>query len=84
MKAQPMRYSMLIQWSPEDVAYLVSLPEWEGRVFNPVTHGDTYEEAAKQGVEALELIVASTLDDGQSLPEVAVYRSLEPAGIQTS
>ena len=23
------RYSMLIQWSDEDQAYLVTLPEWE-------------------------------------------------------
>lgn len=35
------RYSMLIQWSEEDTAFLVTLPEWEGRVYNPVTHGDT-------------------------------------------
>ena len=25
------RYSMLIQWSDEDEAHLVTLPEWEGR-----------------------------------------------------
>ena len=38
----PLRYSMVIQWSEEDDAFLVTLPEWEGRVFNPVTHGETY------------------------------------------
>ena len=43
------RYSMVIQWSEEDAAYLVTLLEWEGRVFNPVTHGDTYEEAVRNG-----------------------------------
>ncbi len=84
MNAQSIQYSMLIQWSPEDDAFLVSLPEWEGRVFNPVTHGDTYQEAANNGREVLELIVASALDNGQSLPEVAVYRSLEPVGVQAS
>jgi antitoxin HicB len=61
---------MLIQWSSEDDAYLVSLPEWEGRVFNPVTHGDTYEQAAKHGLEVLEGIMAVALDDGEPLPEV--------------
>ena len=35
------RYSMLIPWSGEDESFLVTLPEWEGRVFNPVTHGGT-------------------------------------------
>jgi hypothetical protein len=29
------RYSMVIQWSDEDRASLVSLPEWEGRDSNP-------------------------------------------------
>lgn len=44
-----LRYSMLIQWSNEDHAYLVTLPEWEGRVLGPVTHGNTYEEALEHG-----------------------------------
>jgi len=83
MKTQQMHYSMLIQWSAEDDAFLVSLPEWEGRVFNPVTHGDTYEEAAKHGLEVLEGIVASLLDDGESLPEVAPFRSREPVSTHT-
>jgi predicted RNase H-like HicB family nuclease len=40
-----LHYSLLIQRSDEDQAYLVTLPEWEDRVLGPVTHGDTYEEA---------------------------------------
>ena len=48
-------YSMLIQWSDEDQAFLVRLPDWEreGRVLGPVTHGDTYIEAVEHGQEAL-------------------------------
>lgn len=80
MREEAIRYSMVIQWSPEDDAFLVSLPEWEGRVFNPVTHGDTYEEAAKHGLEALEGIVAVALEDGESLPDVAVVRLHELIG----
>ena len=38
--------SMLIQWSEEDAALLVTLPEWDGGVFNPVTHESTYETPA--------------------------------------
>ncbi len=58
-------FSMLIQWSDEDGAYVVSLPE-----FGPYskTHGSTYEEAAKNGREVLELLQESYQADGRSLP----------------
>jgi antitoxin HicB len=56
---EQLHYSMVVEWSEEDQAYLVTLPEWEGRVFNPVTHGDTYEEAVARGHEVLELLVSS-------------------------
>ena len=48
------RYTVIIQWSDEDQAYVVSLPEW-----GPYckTHGATYEEAARNAQEALELLV---------------------------
>ena len=67
--ADALRYSMLIQWSDEDEAFLVTLPEWEGRVFNPVTHGSTYEEACHNGRIALQDVVALASDQGQPLPE---------------
>lgn len=65
----PLRYSMLIQWSEEDAAFLVTLPDWEGRVFNPVTRGETYEEAVANGRIALEDLVFVTQQSGQPLPE---------------
>jgi antitoxin HicB len=74
-----LRYAMLIQWSDEDDAYLVSLPEWEGRVFNPVTHGASYEEAARHGREALDGVIASSLKHGEPLPEPRPYRPLVPS-----
>jgi antitoxin HicB len=48
-----LHYSMLIQWSDEDQAYLVRLPDWERaeRVLGPVTHGETYAEALEHGLE---------------------------------
>ena len=48
------RYTVIVQWSDEDNCYVVSLPEW-----GPYckTHGDTYEEAAKNAQEALELLM---------------------------
>jgi predicted RNase H-like HicB family nuclease len=65
---EPLRYSMLIQWSDEDAAFLVTLPEWDGRVFNPVTHGDTYEEAVRNGILALDDLVAVTRQGSLPLP----------------
>ncbi len=62
-------YTMIIRWSEEDGAFVVSLPEWHERVINPVTHGMTYEEAAANGQEALELLIESILEQGESLPE---------------
>lgn len=76
MNGRPIPYTMIIQWSVEDGAYLVTLPDWEGCVFNPVTHGATYEEAAKHGSEVLEGIIASALDHGQPLPEPSGVRPL--------
>ena len=63
------RFSMVIQWSDADDAYVVSLPEWSGRVLNPVTHGDTYDEAVKNGTEAIEALMASADRHGEALPE---------------
>ena len=72
MSEQP-HYSMLIQWSDEDQAYLVTLPEWEGRVFGPVTHGDTYEQAVRNGREAMAALIASAEKHGESLPLPRVF-----------
>ena len=43
-------YSMIIEWSDEDQAFIVTVPELPGCR----THGDTYEEAVQQGKEAME------------------------------
>ncbi|MFN8633624.1 MAG: type II toxin-antitoxin system HicB family antitoxin [Chloroflexota bacterium] len=63
-----LRYSILIQWSDDDQAYLVTLPEWEGRVFNPVTHGETYEDAIRHAHEALEALVSSAEKHNEPMP----------------
>ena len=58
-------YSMLIQWSGEDQAYVVTLPEF------PLshTHGLTYEEAVKNGQEVLDLLVEAYATEDKLLPE---------------
>ena len=62
------RYSMLIQWSDEDQAFLVTLTEWKDLLLGPVTHGDTYEAALEHGKEALETLIASARKHGEQLP----------------
>jgi predicted RNase H-like HicB family nuclease len=57
-------YAMLIVWSDEDNCYLVHLPDFPEQKFR--THGDTYEEAAKNGQEVLELLLQY---DGLPLPK---------------
>jgi antitoxin HicB len=64
-----LQYSMLIEWSEEDQVYIATLPEFGG----PKTHGATYEEAAKHGREVLELLIESALDQGERLPQPAIF-----------
>jgi antitoxin HicB len=59
-------YTIIIQWSDEDNCYIVSLPEW-GEFCH--THGDTYEEALKNAQEVLEMLIESSLENGEPLPE---------------
>lgn len=70
-----LHYSMLIQWSDEDQAYIVRLPDWEraDRVLGPVTHGDTYAEALQHGLEALDALIASAHKHQEILPEPQVF-----------
>ena len=70
-----LHYSMVVQWSDDDQAYLVTLPEWEGRVFNPITHGESYEDAIKHAHEALAALVASARERNESLPAPRVIAS---------
>jgi antitoxin HicB len=68
MNESHLHYSMLIEWSEEDQAYLVTLPEWADRVIMPATHGSTYGEAVQHGQEVLEMLVKSAVQDGEPLP----------------
>ena len=63
-------YSMVIRWSDEDRLYIVHLREFgEGAK----THGATYEEAAKNGREVLEMLVETFMADGRALPKPDKY-----------
>lgn len=60
------KYRMIIAWSDEDQCYLVSLPEFPGHPWR--THGDTYEEAARNGIEVIESLVLAYETTGEPLP----------------
>jgi predicted RNase H-like HicB family nuclease len=57
LQTTALRYSIFIQWSDEDQAYLVTVPELPGCI----THGATYEEAVRQGQEAIETWIEGAL-----------------------
>jgi predicted RNase H-like HicB family nuclease len=73
-RVEASRYSMLIRWSDDDQAYLVTLPEWAEHVIgDAVTHGEIYEEAVRNGEEALQALIEWAQQEGFSLPEPRIY-----------
>lgn len=64
------QYSMTIQWSDEDQVYVVSFPEWGALVH---AHGNSYEEAVKNGQELLVGLIESRRHHGEPLPVPHVY-----------
>lgn len=70
------RYSVIIQWSEEDRAYVATLPEWGGCH----THGATYEEAAKNAREVLESLIDGELAGGRELPPPHGFMFPGPSG----
>lgn len=67
------RYSMLIEWSELDQAYIVTLPEWEQAGALAHAHGATYAEAAHKGEELIDFLWRSASQDGDTVPAVATY-----------
>jgi predicted RNase H-like HicB family nuclease len=63
-------YSMVIEWSDEDNAYIVSLPEWGDLVH---THGETYGEAVAMGEELLAGLIASRQQHDEPLPSPRIF-----------
>jgi predicted RNase H-like HicB family nuclease len=63
-------YSLVIQWSDEDDAFIVTLPEFGGCQ----THGATYEDAVRSGHELLEALMGAYQAEGRPLPTPATLR----------
>jgi antitoxin HicB len=73
MSEQQARYSMVIEWSDQDQAYIVSFPEWEAAGHIGHTHGETYAEAVQKGEEMLRFLIESTQEEGDVLPPPRVF-----------
>jgi len=63
------KYSMLIQWSDEDDAYIVTVAELPGCR----THGATHAEAIQQGEDAIETWIDAARACGDPIPEPSVF-----------
>jgi predicted RNase H-like HicB family nuclease len=71
MNEQYKHYSMLIQWDADDQIYVVTVPELPGCQ----THGKTYEEAVRQGRDAIESWIEANLARGRPIPEPRMLKS---------
>jgi antitoxin HicB len=61
-------YSMNIQWDEDDQIFIVTVPELPGCR----THGTTYEEAARQGQDAIESWIMVAQELGRPIPAPSV------------
>ena len=62
-------YSMVIEWSEEDGAYIVTVPELPGCR----THGATYQDAVRQGQDAIDSWIAACKASGRPIPRPRVF-----------
>lgn len=60
---------MTIEWSDEDEAFIVTVPELPGCR----THGATYEEAVRQGEDAIATWIDGARADGELVPPPRVF-----------
>ena len=61
---------MLIQWDKDDRIYVVTVPELPGCM----THGKTYEEAVRQGRDAIDSWIEANLAWGRPIPEPRILK----------
>ena len=66
-------YAMVIEWSEQDQAYIVSFPEWEQAGHIAHIHGETYAEAVGKGEEMLTFLIESTREEGEMLAEPRIF-----------
>ena len=58
------KYEVIIYWSEEDQAFVAEVPELPGCS----AHGDTYEDALANAMEAIELWLDTAKETGRPIP----------------
>jgi predicted RNase H-like HicB family nuclease/DNA-binding XRE family transcriptional regulator len=71
--AEARPYPLVIEWSPEDDAFIVSVPDLPG----VHTHGATREEAAAMGDEVVAIVLGYLRETGRPVPPPSPYSGLE-------
>ena len=66
------KYSIIMSWSEEDQAYIISVPELPGCMAD----GKTPEEAVRNAEEVIELWIESAREDGEEIPEPKFFNSV--------
>jgi len=66
---EELHYTMIIEWDDRDNIFVVTIPEFSGCK----THGETYEEAVKNGKEVMELCIESEQALGRPIPQPRRY-----------
>ncbi len=62
-------YSMIIQWDDRSDVYVVSVPELPGCM----THGKTYDEAVRQGQDAIDSWIDDAIASNEPVPPPRSY-----------
>ena len=62
---------MIMSWSEEDQAYIVSVPELPGCMAD----GKTPEAAVKQAQIVINLWIETALEDGEEIPKPHLFSS---------
>ncbi len=63
------RYALVIEWSPEDEAFVVTVPDLPGCR----THGASYEDAVRQAQDAIDSWIDAARADGEPVPEPRTF-----------
>lgn len=63
------KYSMIMSWSEEDHAYIVSVPELPGCMAD----GKTPEEAVKNAQVIIQEWIETALEDGEEIPKPNLF-----------
>ncbi|MDJ0899074.1 MAG: type II toxin-antitoxin system HicB family antitoxin [Xenococcus sp. MO_188.B8] len=62
------KYQITIIQSQEDECYFVYLPDFENEIMQPVSDGNTYQEALQNGLEVMEELILNLQATGKPLP----------------